>query len=91
MQKRSTNKYTVIYLLRGIGIGFFLAAILFFSLKNTLIEQSKTSLTENEIIELAQELGMIKITQLDQVYMTDEQVIEKAKELGMQFIDEDKE
>jgi len=90
MQNKNANKYTFIYLLRGIGIGFFLAAILFFSLKNTLIEQSKTSLTESEIEVLAEELGMIKITQLDQVYLTDEQVIEKAKELGMQFVDENK-
>lgn len=85
MQTGLKDKFYLISVLRGIGIGFILASILFFSLKGTLIEQTKTSLSESEIISKAEELGMIKITQVDKVYLTDEDVIKKAEELGMHF------
>jgi hypothetical protein len=79
------NKFYFVAVLRGIGIGFIVASMVFFSLKEMLVEQSKSSLSESEIILKAEELGMIKLTQLDRVYLTDEDIINKAKELGMRF------
>jgi len=74
-----------VFMLRGIGIGFIIASILFFMLKGTLNEATIKEITDTEIIEKAKELGMIPITKVEDVYLNDEQVIERAKELGMKF------
>ncbi len=74
-----------IYILRGIGIGFILASIVFFMLQNTLVEETTIELTKDELIEQAYELGMVEIGRIDEVYLTEDEVIAKAKELGMEF------
>ncbi len=74
-----------IFMLRGIGVGFILASIVFFSLEATLTNATIKELTEAEIIEKAKELGMVPITKVEDVYLTDDDVIERAKELGMEF------
>lgn len=82
------NKYTqreLVLLLRGVGIGLILASIFFFSLRSVMEKTVVSSITDTEIIMRAESLGMIKITDVERIYLTDEQVIEKAKELGMIF------
>ncbi|MBN2222648.1 MAG: hypothetical protein JW708_10615 [Vallitaleaceae bacterium] len=74
-----------VMILRGIGIGFILAALFFFAMKDRIMENLRKDITDQEIIERASTLGMIQIKQLEDVYLTDEQVIEKARELGMEF------
>jgi len=83
-------KKNLLLILRGVGIGFILASLVFFLLRDTFAEKSKESISDGEVIEKARELGMIPLTQLDNVYLSDDEVIEKAKELGMEFIDKDK-
>ncbi len=78
-----------IYIFRGIGIGFILAASLFFAYDQLMPETKAEVLTDDEIVERAHELGMEKLTRLDDAYLTDEQVIEKAKSLGMDFVEKD--
>lgn len=83
MTNVKNQKRELVLILRGIGIGFILASMIFFSLRSTIEKSATGSMSEAEIVEQAQALGMIKITDLDHVYMTDEEVIERAKELGM--------
>ncbi len=80
-------KTKTIYMLRGIGIGFILAASLFFGYEHLVMEPEIEVLSDEEIIERAHELGMEKLTRLDDAYLTDEQVIEKARSMGMEFIE----
>lgn len=77
----------IIYTLRGIGIGFIVAALLFFSLKNVLIQETDNNITDTEIMLMARNLGMIPLTELDDVVLNDEDLIERAKALGMDFIE----
>jgi len=77
-----------ILMFRGIGIGFILAAILFFSIEGVITDVAKKEMTDSEIIEKAKYLGMIPITRVEDVYLTEEEVIEKAQELGMEFVDQ---
>ena len=76
-----------VYMLRGIGIGFILAAVLFFLVDSFNEPVEPVELTKEEIMSRAAEYGMVKVTNLDQVYLTDEEVIEKAKQLGMDFVE----
>lgn len=79
------KRQKLIFMLRGVGVGFILASILFFALKGTLNEATIKEMTDTEIIEKATELGMVPITKVEDVYLSDDDVIERAKELGMEF------
>lgn len=83
------KKQRYIYMVRGIGIGFIVAAMIFFSLKGVFITESQKELTDYEVMEQAKGLGMVPITDIDNVVLTEEELIEKAKNLGMDFIEEE--
>lgn len=85
MLKNAYSHRDLVVLLRGIGIGLIIAAIFFFSFRSVMENTVVSSISDSEIISKAESLGMIKITDIERVYLTDEQVIEKAKELGMTF------
>lgn len=75
-----------ILMLRGVGIGFIMAAILFFIMKNSIAENMREEITEQEIIERASDLGMVQIKEFEALHLTEEEIIEKARELGMEFV-----
>lgn len=72
-----------IYIIRGIGIGFIIASILFLALKSYIVEDQRNYMSNDEIVERAKELGMVTMEESMERQFSDDEIMERAKELGM--------
>lgn len=66
-------------------MGFILASMVFFGIKGNIVQSEPVTMTDQEIEQRAAELGLVKVTRVDEVYLTDDEVILRAIELGLEF------
>ena len=81
------RKDNILWMVQGIGIGLLLSGIILFIWKEPLIKNFQATIPDEDVRKRAEEIGMIPLTKVEDVYLTDDEIIEKAKELGMEFID----
>jgi len=73
--------------LKGIGTTLIIMSIIFYGLiVNLQTTQSKQIYTNEEIVEMARDLGMIYITEIKDVdLLTKDYIIKMAKSYGMEY------
>jgi hypothetical protein len=73
--------------LKGVGTTLIIMSIIFYGLMiNLQITQNKEIYTNEEIVEMARDLGMIYITEIKDVdLLTKDYIIKMAKSYGMDY------
>jgi hypothetical protein len=73
--------------LKGIGMTLIIMSIIFYGLiVNLQITQNKQTYTNEEIVGMARDLGMIYITEIKDVdLLTKDYIIKMAKSYGMDY------
>jgi hypothetical protein len=90
MNEVPMSKVEIRGMIKGIGITLIFSAAIFYGLVLNLRHEMKNdSYTSEEIVNEARDLGMIYITEVNEVdFLSKEYIIKLAKSYGMEFIEE---
>lgn len=77
-------------IIKGLGIGFIISAFIVYAMiLNIKMDYQKEEKTDTYIIDEARELGMIFISEVNNIEeLTEDYIIKMAKSLGMVFKEE---
>ncbi len=83
------SKLEVKGILKGIGIACIVCAAIFYSMIMNIRTDYEMALTDDEvIIEKARDLGMIYITEVNDIdFLTKEYIVRMARSYGMEYIE----